>query len=222
MDSNDYLEHLLYNSSSVVSPGAPVPRPLILEQHKEDICSSAHNSPSQLLFTGIKKVLVDTPITLEGTSDVVLLIQDGKAVCLNKRSTCLSSIYNEQNVTEINLSNGHITPGLIAFGNNLGIQDIPSEESTGDGLTGKSADVLNEQKSLHFAKYGLHLHGRAFTRARIGGVTKAITAPRSNGGVIQGVSAGIRTSEKATILDNGIWKGDVALHLTLGQSAKGE
>ncbi|KAE8361967.1 hypothetical protein BDV27DRAFT_160194 [Aspergillus caelatus] len=222
LDSNDHLEHLLHNSSSAESPGAPAPRPSILEQHKEDICSSVHSSPSKLLFTGIKKVLVDTPTPLENTRDIVLLLQDGKAVCLDKRSTCLSTKYNEQNVTEINLNHGYITPGLVAFGNNLGIQDIPSEESTGDGLTGKSADVLNEQRSLHFAKYGLHLHGRAFTRARIGGVTKAITAPRSNGGIIQGVSVGIRTSETATILDNGIWKDDIALHLRVGQSAKGD
>ncbi|KAE8140535.1 hypothetical protein BDV38DRAFT_290241 [Aspergillus pseudotamarii] len=222
LDSNDHLECLLHNSSSVESPGAPAPRPSILEQQKEDICSSVHSSPSKLLFTGIKKVLVDTPTPLENTRDVVLLLQDGKAVCLDKRSTCLSTKYNEQNVTEINLNHGYITPGLVAFGNNLGIQDIPSEESTGDGLTGKSTDVLDEQRSLHFAKYGLHLHGRASTRARIGGVTKAITAPRSNGGIVQGVSVGIRTSETATILDNGIWKDDIALHLTVGQSAKGD
>lgn len=222
LGNSDSLELLIHNSSSVESPDAPAPRPSILEHEKEDICSKAHNSRSKILFSGIKKVLVDTPTSLEDTSDIVLLLEDGKAVCLNKRSTCFSTNQDEQNITELSLNEGYITPGLVAFGNNLGIQDIPSEESTGDGSSGKSADPLDEQKSIHFAKYGIHLHGRAFTRARIGGVTKAITAPRSNGGIIQGVSVGIRTSETAMILDNGIWKDDVALHLTVGQSAKGE
>ncbi|KJK65844.1 MetdephydrolaseC [Aspergillus parasiticus SU-1] len=198
LGNSDSLELLIHNSSSVESPGAPAPRPSILEHEKEDICSRVHKSPSKLLFTGIKKVLVDTPISLEDTSDVVLLIEDGKVVCLNKRSTCLSSKQEEQNVTEFNLNEGYITPGLVAFGNNIGIQDIPSEESTGDGSSSKGTDALNGQKSLHFAKYGVHLRGRAFTRAKIGGVTKAITAPRSNGGIIQGVSVGDDTPTVAS------------------------
>ncbi|KNG89129.1 hypothetical protein ANOM_002995 [Aspergillus nomiae NRRL 13137] len=222
LGNNDSLEELIHSSNSVESPDAPTIRPSIIEHQKHDICSRVHTSPSKLLFTGIKKVLLDTPFPLEDAVDVVLLLEDGKAVCLDKRSTCLSTEQKEKNVTEISLNNGYITPGLVAFGNNLGIQDIPSEESTGDGSTGRSADPLNEQKSLQFAKYGVHLHGRAFDRGRIGGVTKAITAPRSNGGIIQGVSVGIRTSETGTILENGIWKDDVALHFTIGQSAKGD
>ncbi|KAB8222437.1 hypothetical protein BDV33DRAFT_189637 [Aspergillus novoparasiticus] len=208
LGNSDSLEQLIGSSTSVKSPDAPAPRPSILEKQKDDICSRVHRSPSKLLFTGIKKVLVDTPISIEDTSDIVLLLEDGKVVCLNKRSTCLSTKQDEQNITELNLNEGYITPGFVAFGNNIGIQDIPSEESTGDGSSGKSADALNEKKSIHFAKYGVHLHGRAFTRASIGGVTKAITAPRSDGGIIQGVSVGIRTSETATILDDGIWKDD--------------
>ncbi|KAE8342685.1 hypothetical protein BDV24DRAFT_150282 [Aspergillus arachidicola] len=222
LGNSESLEQLIESSISVAPPNAPAPRPSILEHEKKNFCSKAHNSRSKKLFSGIKKVLFDTPTSLEDTSDIVLLLEDGKAVCLDKRSTCLSTKQDEQNITELNLNEGYITPGLVAFGNNLGIQDIPSEESTGDGSSGKSADALNDPKSIHFAKYGVHLHDRAFTRARIGGVTKAITAPRSNGGIIQGVSVGIRTSETATILDNGIWKDDVALHLTVGQSAKGD
>ena len=66
----------------------------------------------------------------------------------------------------------------------------------------------------------MHLDGRGLARARIGGVTRAITAPLHGGGVVQGVSVGLRTSENATILDSGIWKDDVALHLVIGQAAK--
>ncbi|KAE8323836.1 hypothetical protein BDV39DRAFT_208502 [Aspergillus sergii] len=202
LGNSDSLEQLIESSISVAPPNAPAPRPSILEHEKEELCSKAHNSPSKILFSGIKKVLVDTPTSLEDTRDIVLLLEDGKTVCLNKRSTCLSTKQDEQNITELNLNEGYITPGLVAFGNNIGIQDIPSEESTGDGSSGKSADALNEQKGIHFAKYGVHLHGRAFTRARIGGVTKAITAPRSNGGIIQGVSVGDDTPTVASGVEN--------------------
>lgn len=99
------------------------------------------------------------------------------------------------------------------MGNNLGIQDIPSEPSTGDGSTSGDA--------LHFAKYGLHFGGRGLGRARIGGVTRAVTAPAASG-LLRGVSVGLRTSENATILHGGIWKDEVALHVAIGQDGKGK
>ncbi|RKU43925.1 hypothetical protein DL546_000883 [Coniochaeta pulveracea] len=88
-----------------------------------------------------------------------------------------------------------------------------------DGSAGSTGNALDAPKSLHFAKYGVHLHDRAFTRARIGGITKTVTAPLG-GGILQGVSVGLRVTEDASILGNGIWKDNVALHLTIGQSAR--
>lgn len=145
-----------------------------------------------------------------------MLIDNKRIACIDTHSACsslLSGSSKDETVT-IDLADGYVTPGLLAVGNNLGIQDISSEPSTGDGSS--DGDVLR------FAKYGLHFGSRGLERARIGGVTKAVTAPASSGGLLRGVSVGLRTNENATILNGGIWKDDVALHVTIGQDGKGE
>lgn len=192
----------------------PETRPTIDLDQRTNVCSK-----SRLVFTGIQKALIDSPSLDQATDDLVLVVEDNTLACLGAKQTCLRG--EDEGVTEVALNNGYLTPGLIAFGNNLGIQAISSEESTGDGSSGPTGDILNEAKSVHFAKYGAHLHGVAFGRARIGGVTRAITPPHGSG-LVRGVSVGLRTGPNVTILDGGIWKDDVALHFVIGQGAKGE
>ncbi|KAK1148379.1 hypothetical protein N8T08_010190 [Aspergillus melleus] len=211
----DYGIKELEKTAGLSNQEAPAARPIVSDAQKGDICARVHKS---VLITGIKRSLIGNPTHVDKSAqDLVLFIKNGKIACFDKESAC-ASYYKDEDISRIALNNGHITPGLVAFATNLGIQAIPSESSTGDG-TAKSGDILNEQKSVHFAKYGVHLHGRAFTRARIGGVTKAVTPPHGSG-IIDGVSVGIRTSETATILEGGVWKDNVALHLAIGQSAK--
>jgi hypothetical protein len=207
---------------------APAVRPFLEPEEQSEICSRIRESQGPILFTGFQKALVDLPTIetddndREHTEMLVYLINSSGDSCIGTKSTCLADYHpSSSNITEIPLKNGYITPGLIAFGNNLGIQDIPSEPSSGDGLAGTSGDALNEAKTVHFAKYSAHLHGKAFDRARIGGVTKAISSPHGSG-VVRGVSVGISTAPNATILEGGIWKDEVALHLVVGQGAKGE
>ncbi|KAJ0341717.1 hypothetical protein COL154_007776 [Colletotrichum chrysophilum] len=150
-----------------------------------------------------------------------MVVTNGEITCLGAESACVSS-YEGGSIVSIKLDNGYITPGLVAFGNNIGILDISSEPSTGDGSPGRKGNALNERKDLHFAKYGVHFGGRGFGRARLGGVTRAVTAPIFGGGLLQGVSVGLRTAENATVLGGGIWKNEVALHVAIGQEAKAE
>ncbi|KAL4778303.1 hypothetical protein BJX76DRAFT_362867 [Aspergillus varians] len=201
---------------------APAIRASIDTNERSNICTRIEDSSRPIIFTGIQKALMDNPSAdSQATNNLVLLLENNQISCLGPKSTCLETHETTQNLTEIPLENGYITPGLIAFGNDLGIQAIPSESSTGDGVSGKSGDVLNEARTVHFAKYGVHLHGLAFDRARIGGVTKAVSPPHGSG-VVRGVSVGVRTGPGATILDGGVWKEDVALHLVVGQGAKNE
>ncbi|KAL2853616.1 hypothetical protein BJX68DRAFT_274777 [Aspergillus pseudodeflectus] len=205
---------------------APAVRPFPEVDERAELCSRIQESQGPVLFTGVQKALVDHPrIETDdngqgNTKPLVYLIRRNGDSCVGTKSTCLTD-YNPSstNITEIPLKNGYITPGLIAFGNNLGIQDIPSEPSSGDGSAGTNGDALNEAKTVHFAKYSAHLHGKAFDRARIGGVTKAISPPHGSG-VVQGVSVGISTAPDATILEGGVWKDEVALHLVVGQGAR--
>ncbi|KZL85828.1 carbohydrate esterase family 9 protein [Colletotrichum incanum] len=204
----------------------PKSRPWVAQDKKQLVCSQALAPGSNIVFTGIKGVLLegypaDFDMDAERNSALSMTIFDGEITCLGPEIECLSS-QKHKKALRVALNNGYVTPGLVAFGNNIGIIDIPSEPSTGDGSNGRKGNALNEQKDLHFAKYGVHFGGRGFGRARIGGVTKAITAPVFAGGVIQGVSVGLRTNENATVLGGGIWKDEIALHFAVGQEGKGD
>lgn len=152
------------------------------------------------------------------SSDWSLILSNGSVRCFDHSSICRPS--EDPHSTVFNLTDGYVTPGLLAFGNNIGILDIPSEPSTGDGIS-ISSNVL-EESNVPFARYGIHFGSRSFDRARLGGVTRAVTAPLHGGGVLQGVSVGLRTAEDATALEGGIWKTEVALHVHIGQTAKSQ
>ncbi|KAI8279499.1 hypothetical protein K4K59_008942 [Colletotrichum sp. SAR11_240] len=170
-----------------------------------------------------REALIDDVSSLDMSDhlQLAMVVTDGEITCLGAESACVSS-HEGDSIVSIKLDNGYITPGLVAFGNNIGILDISSEPSTGDGSPGRKGNALNGQKNLHFAKYGVHFGGRGFGRARLGGVTKAVTAPIFGGGLLQGVSIGLRTAENATVLGGGVWKDEVALHVAIGQEARGD
>ncbi|KAJ5348747.1 hypothetical protein MYU51_006939 [Penicillium brevicompactum] len=201
------------------NPQAPNIRPSLAAGQKKDTCAKVQPADSRIVFTGIQKALIDTNSTsFSAKKDLVMLVENGQIKCLDEKSSCFQD-RTQEDFTHIALENGHVLPGLVAFGTTLGIQSLSSESSTGDGSGSKSEDALNENR-LRFAKYGIHLQDRALARARIGGVTRAVTAPLQGSGINQGVSVGLRTGASATILENGIWKDDVALHLVIGQFAR--
>ncbi|KAJ3948759.1 hypothetical protein N0V92_013015 [Colletotrichum tropicale] len=197
----------------------PKVKATIEKEKREDICGRALKRNTRIVLTGIGEALIDEVPSLDTNDHLAMVVTDGEITCLGAQSACVSS-YEGDSIVSIKLDNGYITPGLIAFGNNIGILDISSEPSTGDGSPGRKGNALNERKDLHFAKYRVHFGGRGFGRARLGGVTKAVTAPIFGGGLLQGVSVGLRTAENATVLGGGVWKDEVALHVAIGQEAK--
>ncbi|KAK1843196.1 carbohydrate esterase family 9 protein [Colletotrichum chrysophilum] len=199
----------------------PKVKATIEKEKREDICGRALKRNTRIVLTGIREALIDDVSSLDTSDHLAMVVTNGEITCLGAESACVSS-YEGGSIVSIKLDNGYITPGLVAFGNNIGILDISSEPSTGDGSPGRKGNALNERKDLHFAKYGVHFGGRGFGRARLGGVTRAVTAPIFGGGLLQGVSVGLRTAENATVLGGGIWKNEVALHVAIGQEAKGD
>ncbi|KAH9231962.1 hypothetical protein K456DRAFT_1773020 [Colletotrichum gloeosporioides 23] len=184
----------------------PKVKATIGKETREHICGRALKRNTRIVLTGIREALIDDVSSLDTSDHLAMVVTNGEITCLGAQSAY----------------NGYITPGLVAFGNNIGILDISSEPSTGDGSPGRKGNALKERKDLHFAKYGVHFGGRGFGRARLGGVTKAVTAPIFGGGLLQGVSVGLWTAENATLIGDGIWKDEVALHVAIGQEAKGD
>ncbi|KAJ8107283.1 hypothetical protein OPT61_g8972 [Boeremia exigua] len=210
-----------YTSLPVEDPDTTVPsvRTVASQDYKHRICNELSSRGRDVVIAGITDVLLDhEPFNKSAmSSDWNLVLNNGKVQCFGRSSTCHSSHMSA--ITVLNLTNGYITPGLLAFGNNIGLLDISSEPLTGDGVP--LSPITSDSMNIPSSKYGVHFGSRSFDRARLGGVTRAITAPLHSGGLLQGVSVGLRITENATVLDGGIWKDEVALHVHLGQDAKG-
>lgn len=60
-------------------------------------------------------------------------LDGGRIKCFDIPSVCIPLAQLNSEVATINLEDGYMTPGLVAFGNDLGLRDIPSEPVTMDG-----------------------------------------------------------------------------------------
>ncbi|KAG4443289.1 hypothetical protein IFR05_001233 [Cadophora sp. M221] len=196
--------------------GAPMMRTTVSPESKKELCSQVEKTGTKFTVTGIKNSYLEgLPAAVAGSDSLSMVVDSGKIVCFDSTEKC-AGISADSPV--ISLKKGHVLPGLTAVSLQLGLAEITTDSRTSDGELKKSAG--SDPKHAVYAKYGVHLEGRGFARARIGGVTKAITAPMSEGFTI-GVSTGIKTSGKKTILDGGVFQDDVAVHFSIGQSSKG-
>lgn len=203
------------NTHDEVEP--PKMRAVVEPKAREDLCKKVENPGSRITITGIKTSYHESFLISPSNSDnLTLVLENGKTICFASHTNCLQ---HSQDSTYISLQNGHLLPGLTAVTVALGLTEIQGEKSTSDGSVKTSASSLDPENVV-YAKYGIHLDGRGFGRARIGGVTRAVTAP-NGAGFVDGVSVEISTSEKKGILDGGIKKGEVALHFSVGQGSKG-
>ncbi|RAL13393.1 uncharacterized protein BO97DRAFT_442426 [Aspergillus homomorphus CBS 101889] len=200
---------------------------------KASICNQATNPDAQIIITGIAKILIPDLHQPTDTTNLTLVFTSGRITCLGAANECLASTAN---ATAIHLQNGHLLPGLTAVTAGLGLQDILAEPSTGDGHV--PSDTTTQGNNLIHAKHGLHLTGsKDLQRARLGGITTAITAPLvqdTNPVFLRGVSVAFKVSNPGSgsnshntnnqnnenPLNTAILTPDVGLHLTIGQSGK--
>jgi imidazolonepropionase-like amidohydrolase len=181
---------------------------------RRELCNQVEKDGARITITGItESYLENFPSSKE--TNATMVIQDGKILCFGSHKDCSPHITSGPT---INLKNGHVLPGLTAVSVGLGLSEIALDPGTSDGTVSKSESSV-DPKNVVYAKYGVHLDGRGFSRARIGGVTTAVTAPISDG-FAGGVSVAVSTNGKKNILDGGIVKDDVALHFGVGERSK--
>jgi imidazolonepropionase-like amidohydrolase len=184
---------------------------------KQDMCEKINSKGKDIVITGIKRSFMKSPSNNAAqVGDFTMIMNSGNVVCFGPSEECVSKTAGS---STIQLKNGHVLPGLIAVSTSLGLSEIDSEQETSDGTVSRKLDVLDPE-NVNYAKFGVHLDGKAFKRARYGGVTKAITSPITGGGILVGVSVGIKTSGKQNILNGGVFQDDVALHFVIGQADK--
>ncbi|POR34075.1 Uncharacterized protein TPAR_05713 [Tolypocladium paradoxum] len=194
---------------------------------KGDILSAAEGAQS-FIIKGIHKTFLENYpalaafVTGRSEEPLDLVIDGGNIVCLGPAQVCAEktkALEADGRALKLSLQNGHVLPGLTAVTKALGTRKIAAEEETGDGDA--KGQKIGDAKTVAYAKHGIWLDGKSFARARMGGVTRAITAPvRESGGMVQGVSVEILTGGKKILLDGGIVQDDVALHLVLDEGTK--
>ncbi|KAH8658291.1 hypothetical protein BX600DRAFT_524683 [Xylariales sp. PMI_506] len=206
-------------------------RPTVSHAEKNEFCDNASKKGQTIIITGIQTSFLENTALLEGIDDetahmpenanLTLVIAGGKVSCLGHSSQCDSQIAAAETsrTTKINLSAGYISPGLTAVTQKLGMVEVDMVPETGDGVVSPFLDP-SVKGHVNHAKYGVILDGKPFKRARIGGITRAITPPLTSGGLVRGVSTGILTSGKRKLINGGIFQDDVAIHVDLGDLAK--
>ncbi|KEZ43349.1 hypothetical protein SAPIO_CDS4805 [Scedosporium apiospermum] len=210
------------------SPTAPRMRAVPQEGDKTDFCWRARASNANFLITGVSTTfLKDHPLVpafwrdREGTN-MTLVINDGKISCLGSEHDCqeaATEVLHYDSTLTLHLSQGHVLPGLTAVTASLGMSEILLAPSSSNGMENPAAGI-SIPGAIDYAKFGVQLQGRAFARARMGGVTRAVSPPLSLGGVVIGVSVGINTDTSKSLHNGGIFQSDVALHLGLDTSAQ--
>jgi len=119
-----------------------------------------------------------SPTLLQTTS---VMVVDGQIFCVGARCT------NECSSADvIDLQGGWLSPGLITYGADIGLEEIRQEDSTNDGQVSEFLDnripkLLGGDGTIIRASDGLKFGGRDMLLAYRAGVTTAITAPMHSG-----------------------------------------
>lgn len=78
---------------------------------------------------GLKSILPSS------ASTGVVVVENGRIVCVEVNQTKCASYYRTRpDVLRVNLQGGSLSPALVSFGSNIGLQEIALEKSTVDGI----------------------------------------------------------------------------------------
>ncbi|KAJ4368708.1 hypothetical protein N0V86_009617 [Didymella sp. IMI 355093] len=171
---------------------------------------------SAVIFTGLSHVYdhfisSDASLSVDGN---VAIVSEGRLACVGACTAELAELSTTHPAAQkINLKDGHLTSGLIAFGSSLGLAEIDAEDDTHDGPY--------PEEGITFAADGLSFGGKQLTRAFEHGVTKAFTAPGEGGIDSRGVSVAFNTGARNALEHGAILYPELALHYPLTLTAKG-
>ncbi|EAA30852.1 hypothetical protein NCU05828 [Neurospora crassa OR74A] len=189
-----------------------VPKLIISEESTSTIVEEPVDMNS-VVFTGITNVLGDVEIQ-GGSKDAKsysAVIRNGKVTCVG---VCAEEVRmaSTSKIPVIELKDGHFTSSFTAFGSQIGLNAIDAEDSTDNG---DNVNVFTR------AEDGLTLDTKKLHAAYKYGVTKAITAPKFNGGQTHhGTSVGFLTGATNPLANGTIFASDVAVHYSLNPDAK--
>lgn len=141
----------------------------------------------------------------------VAVIAENELICLGGSEFC--QVENYENTPNVQLNGGYILPAITGLSQSIGLQEMPNESDTSDGII---PDAIGD---IPHSVYGLSLDSLMVERLRDSGITLAITAPLGDQ-FLKGVST--RFALGAKTLDEAIIDDAVAIHFTIGNSAKSD
>jgi len=181
-----------------------------------------HSKASTIVFANVSSVFVREKESIrqvlsEGNADSVAVVQDARLVCSGSIVSCLDFM-SDADGTHVDLQGGSISPGLVTFGSPLGLQEINSEPSTGDGyapdpLAGDLPSILGSSALIR-AIDGLLYETRDALLAYRSGVTTGIVAPKASG-FLAGLSTVFSLGSKHKLELGAVIQNDAALHVSV-------
>ncbi|KAI0342081.1 carbohydrate esterase family 9 protein [Trametopsis cervina] len=184
---------------------------------------------SSVVFTNVSEVIIREQTGIREAFSTqaetgVVVVEAGRVVCTSVASACVHAI-SEKDVEYINLHGGTVTPGLVSFGSNLGLEEIGGEASTSDGyafdplfqevptVVGGSAAIIRAADGLQFGTRDALLAYRA-------GVTTAIVSPKS-AGFLSGLSTMFATGANHQLEKGALIEETAAVHVGVHHSSGG-
>ncbi|PCH43667.1 hypothetical protein WOLCODRAFT_153717 [Wolfiporia cocos MD-104 SS10] len=177
-----------------------------------------------VLFTNVKSVFrpVDGAVrevfTAQADEQGVVVVEDGKIACSGMYEACITpSLLSNAKVIDVH--GGSISPGLVTYGSQLGLEEISAESSTNDGyvydpLMQQVPSIVGGDDSIVRAVDGLQYGGRDSLLAYRAGVTVAITAP-THRRFYAGLSTSFYTGALNKLQEGAIVQEVNALHVTV-------
>ncbi|PPQ63495.1 hypothetical protein CVT24_005152 [Panaeolus cyanescens] len=148
------------------------------------------------------------------------IFRGGSAVCLGECSGFSNKAPGEL-VKLVDLEGGSITPGLVSFGSQLGLNTIEQEPSTNDGpvldpLEKQMPDILGGDTFIPRAVDGVLFGTRDAFLAYRAGVTYGITAP-SHDAFFIGLATALRLGSHSRLQRGSIVQEVTAVHVSIGR-----
>lgn len=188
----------------------------------EEIYKRELENLSTVLFTGVT-ASYDTSIgKLPNSEPWELFIANGTIVCF--QLDCSELYSTNQKIPKIHLEDGHISPMLTTLTPSHGLNEMNLESSTGDGILMEAMDdgQLGDFRipdNIPIANDGLQFGSVHLIRAFATGIGNIITPPARGEGKM--FMTGVSTAFKSNSDDfSSVLKGEVALHITIGDMGK--
>lgn len=156
------------------------------------------------------------------STDSVVVVRNGEVRCFeHQKYRCISQTGGPGQY-DVNLMGGSISPGLVAFGSPLGLEEIRSESSTIDGivvdsLVGEVPKILGGSNAIIKASDGLQFQTRHALLAYRSGVTVGVVSPQSVG-LVSGLGVAFSTGAEHKLKKGALVQDITAVHVGIYHS----